>query len=435
MAMENEEPPNDPAPAAAQDHAAGTDVLPGRVASYRFTAQPIYAAAPEAETGVSTHTVSGAIDAADATAAQASLASMGLRVLSLEPAEETGRPRAVKGSSFLAFNQQLAYLTEAGLPMEQGLRLIAQDMKRGGLAVTIQQVADELQAGKGLAEAFATHRGAFPPLYGAVLESGVRTGNLPAVLLGLGRHLELLQRLRAAVWRAVAYPLVVFFGVLLMLGILGAVVVPQFREIFEDFDTDVPALTKLVLTVSQYMPAIVIALVVFAVLLFAGMALMRAGGKGQVLLDLLLRVPLIGPAIRFNMLGRWCDALRLGLHAGLDLPAALGMAADTLRSGPLDADTRLMIQTVEAGQSIRQNVRLRFVPQAVPAAIELAAHADDLPGMLENLAAMYQQQAEARVAALQTVLGPLMLVLVALIIGVVVTAMFLPLVRVMQSVM
>ncbi|XAM00065.1 type II secretion system F family protein [Phycisphaeraceae bacterium D3-23] len=402
--------------------------------SYRFTAQTVGEEVGTAHR-LSARPVSGAIDADNADAAQSSLAAMGLRVVSLEPSAGGGRSCAVRGSDFVAFNQQLAHLTEAGLPMEQGLSLIAQDLKRGRLKNTIEQVADELRSGKDLAAAFAAHKGAFPPLYGAILEAGVKTGNLPSVLMGLGQHLELLQRLRSAVWRAAAYPLVVLVGVLTMLGILGAVLVPQFKEIFDDFDTTLPLITEVIFALADAMPYLVGGLLVLAVLLAVGASALRTAGKGQALLDAILWLPLIGPAIRKNLLSRWCDALRLALHAGLDLPASLRLAAGTVGSRPLTRDTDTLIATLEAGQPIHLADNIGFIPPAVPAAIELAAHADDLPGMLHNLAAMYHQQAEARVAALQMVLGPLMLILVAAIIGITIWALFMPLVKLMQAVM
>lgn len=400
-------------------------------ASFRFTAQHInpdarHPAPPAAS-------ITGTINASNPDTAQATLDALQLRVISLEPEAPQGKVKPVRGGDFLAFNQQLAYMTEAGMPMEQGLRLIAKDLKGGKLSSTIHRVADELSAGKSLPDAFASNKGAFPPLYGAVLEAGVRSGNLPGVLLGLGKHLELMHRLRAAVWRAVAYPVIVFLGVVVMLGVLGAWLVPQFSEIFNDFDTQLPFITLIVMDIAAYMPVIVIVLTLLGVGGFVLMKALQLAGKEQVVFDKLLWVPLIGPVIRRNLLSRWCDALGLGLQAGLDLPGALSMAAQTLCCKPLQRDTDAMIQTLSQGQAITQQTDLRFVPQAVPASIELAAQADDLPGMLQNLSSMYQQQAEARIAALQLILGPILLVLVAVVIGTVISALFFPMIQLMES--
>ena len=122
---------------------------------------------------------------------------------------------ALRGIDFITFNQQLAHLTSAGMPIERGLRLIAQDMRRGRVSSTIRQIADELDRGVPLAMAFQNHASRFPPAYGRLLEAGIRTNNLSAMLLNLGRHMETVARLRAAMWRAISYPLMVFIALCL----------------------------------------------------------------------------------------------------------------------------------------------------------------------------------------------------------------------------
>jgi type IV pilus assembly protein PilC len=430
MPTNDDDRASDSAPLASESPGDGAQA---GAASFRFAAQT---QGSDTIDGIEpSRVVTGSIDAADPDTAQHQLAAMRLRVMSLEPTATDRKPRAMRGGDFLRFNQQLAYMTEAGLPMEQGLRLIADDLNNESLSANVQRVADELKAGKSLPEAFAAHRGAFPPLYASIIDAGLKTGNLSAVLLGLGRHLELLARLKSAVWRALAYPLVVFVGVLAMLGALGAFIVPQFRAIYTDFDTQLPALTELILAVSLYMPYIAAAVVVVGVLIFVAGVLLRAAGKEQPVIDALLWLPIIGQALRRNMLARWCDALHLGLQAGMDLPGALRVAADTIGSRPLSRDTAAMIDTLERGQTIHHYTQLRFVPQAVPAAIELASHADDLPGMIQHLGQLYQEQAESRVAVLHTVLGPAMLVFVGVLILTVVWGLFLPMISLMESLM
>ena len=149
--------------------------------------------------------MSGTLEASDVDDANRQLHALGLRVVELEPRPAAalapaGGPR-LRGEDFIAFNQQLAHLTSAGLPIEHGLRLIAQDARRGRLARTIQQLADELERGTPLPQALAKYESKFPPLYARLVEAGVKSNNLPAMLLNLGRHAEMVQRLRAAIWR------------------------------------------------------------------------------------------------------------------------------------------------------------------------------------------------------------------------------------------
>src|ERR1051325_9445380 len=141
--------------------------------TFSFTAQT-----PDAQA------ISGTIDASSIEKAGARLSALQLRVLNMEPATRPVRTRPLRTEDFLAFNQQLAHLTQAGLPVEQGLKLMAQDLHSGRLAETIRQVAGELEKGVPLGEAFDRHRGRFPSLYGRLIDAGVRAHDQTAVQTG-----------------------------------------------------------------------------------------------------------------------------------------------------------------------------------------------------------------------------------------------------------
>src|SRR5205085_10508559 len=104
---------------------------------------------------------------------------------------------------------QLAQLAKAGLPIERGLRLMAQDLKRGRLAQAVRAVADELEKGVPLEDAIAKYHDKFPPLYARLIAAGAKTGDLAAILFSTGQHVEMVHRLRRSVWRASAYPLMI----------------------------------------------------------------------------------------------------------------------------------------------------------------------------------------------------------------------------------
>ncbi|HEX4125142.1 MAG TPA: type II secretion system F family protein, partial [Tepidisphaeraceae bacterium] len=139
--------------------------------------------------------LSGTIDAADVDSASRMLATLQLRVTAMEPSPrpKTGGAR-LRGADFLAFNQQLSQLTAGGLPVERSLRLLAREM-RGRQAAAVNAIAEELEKGVPLEAAFAKHASIFPPLYGLLIQAGMKTSDLPAMLLNLSRHVEMIQRL------------------------------------------------------------------------------------------------------------------------------------------------------------------------------------------------------------------------------------------------
>ena len=405
--------------------------------------------------------VSGTIDAGDLEDATRRLRAMGLRVLEIAAADgpmisgRAGRGGgALRGEDFLTFNQQLAHLTRAGLPVEQGLRLIAQDMRRGRLARTVRQVADELDRGTPLPQAFTMYRKQFPPLYARLVDAGIRSNNLSGMLLNLGRHVEMVQRLRAALWRASAYPLMVMLALIAILLGLSLFVLPQIADMYDNLlrqriigvtrvrwgqpvpDVSLPAITRALISVGHVLPTILIALGAALVAIPILIAVLRHTRLGRGLADaLLLPLPLIGPVLKRNLVARWVDALRIGVVAGMDLPGAIEVANDAVASPRLRRDGNVLLGVLESGGAMSSPPQsLWLLPPAVAAAIERASQTGDLPGTLEVLAQMYQQQAEIRLRMVPLVATPILLLIVAASIGFVMAALLLPIFRLIQAI-
>src|SRR5882724_3171552 len=211
------------------------------------------------------HRLTGTMEAVDAEQAMNRLRTMRLRVTALNLATPESRAiggKALRGADFIAFNEQVAQLAAAGLPLEQGLRLIAADIRSRRLRATLEKLAAELESGTPLEQAFDKYRGSFPPLYGRLVRAGVKSGDLSGVLLGLGRHLELIQRLRSVLWRTVSYPMFVLIAMGFLISFLGIVVLPQYGAIYRDFHIRLPAITQFLLSFSTVAPALLVTLLV-----------------------------------------------------------------------------------------------------------------------------------------------------------------------------
>jgi type II secretory pathway component PulF len=154
------------------------------------------------------------------------------------------------------------------------------------------------------------------------------------------------------------------------------------------------------------------------------------GASGRIAMAL----PLVGPILRRNLVARWCDALELGVDAGLDLPAAIDLAAQAVQSPALVADGRRLSDALSAGQPLSTIGKPRLLPATVPAAMQLGANNGNLPETLRTLSDMYQRQAELRMAALPSILTPLLTIGIASIIGLVIVALFMPLITLIQTI-
>lgn len=377
----------------------------------------------------------GSVEAVSVEAARKELEHLGFTVIEFDAAPKPAKGKPFRGDDFVAFNQQLAQMTEAGLPVERGLRLIAQDMGNNRLSATVRDIADDLDRGVSLKDAFEKHRGRFPSMYGSLMEVGVRSGNLPGMLLNLGRHLEMISRLRAALWRAASYPMLLLLALSGLVIFLGIAVLPGFVVIFEDFDTQLPVLTELVIDAGNWAPLLAcgVILIVFAIPLTG--YYLRVTGKDQAFADrFLIPMPIIGPVLRFNRSARWCDALQMAVSAGLDLPRAIHLAGEAVGSPTMRRDGQLLSDWIERGGDLQGFVPPRSIPTTIIAAIELSPNHRDLPHALATITNLYEEQADIRVSSVQLMTAPVLMAGMAVLMGVVVMALFLPLVKLIQSV-
>jgi len=169
------------------------------------------------------------------------------------------------------------------------------------------------------------------------------------------------------------------------------------------------------------------------VLVFAVPATLRAilmSDRGRAMVEPIgLRLPMIGGVLRRNLVARWCDALRLGVVSGMNLPTAIALAGDAVHSPTLARDGARMCETIESGRSVSDVEKLAAIPPTVPAAMELAVTQANLEGTLASLAQMYQQEADWRLGAISAMLPPALLIALGSVLGLIVIALFLPLVK------
>jgi type IV pilus assembly protein PilC len=241
--------------------------------------------------------------------------------------------------------------------------------------------------------------------------------------------------MRAALWRALSYPVMVFLALCLVVAFIGTYVIPKFEDVFKGFGIRLPLITELLLAGSRYLVigAIVAAAAVVVSLVVA--QVLRVRGRHAGLRDAVgLRLPLVAPVLRRSLVARWCEAVRIGVSGGMDLPAAMRTAADAVGSPRLYHEADALAGRIESGHMLNDYERGRLIPATVVAAVDLASRQNALPETLGTLSEMYQQQARAKVGLIPAVLTPFLLALLTAIVGFIILAMFAPFVVLLRAV-
>jgi type IV pilus assembly protein PilC len=377
----------------------------------------------------------GTIEAATPQQAAQMLGEMQLTVNSVEKAPAPRLKTPVGRNEFLLFNQQLAAITRAGIPLERGLRELAKDIASRSMRKLISEIAGELESGVGIEEAFEKRQKHFPPLYGQILKAGVETGRLSEMLTSLNRQLEVTNRTRRIVFEATCYPLVVLMLAAVIVSAMFLLVIPQFNEIYLDFGIELPVATKLLLEMPQYVVPFWIGLgCVVGVFILSAKFLSSTPTSRMYKEGVLLRIPVFGRLFLSSLLGRLADAMALLIGAGSDMPGCMRLAANSTGSEKLKREAEMVAAQLDEGSNIIEAGQLcRLIPRLFLYSMQLGAQRNELQDNLYSLAQMYSHQVQCYQGRLQALLLPILLVFLGGIIALCVISLFLPMITMLQS--
>jgi len=378
----------------------------------------------------------GSIEAGTPQDAKDLLGQMGLTVNSVAKAQVERPKTAIGRGEFLLFNQQLASITRAGIPLERGLRELAQDISSKSMRKLIEEIAADLEAGVPIEEAFGKREKHFPPLYGRILKAGVETGRLSEMLTSLNRHLELAGHTRRIIFEAISYPAVIFVLASIIITLVLRFIIPQFKSVLEEMvggqlNPVTVGVFSLARNIIPFWIGVAI-LVGTVILIFMLLSSTAAGRRRKE--ALLLAIPVIGRLYHHSVLSRMAQAMAILVSAGCDMAECLRLGAVATGSEKLVYDTERLAERVEQGVNILEaGQEAWMLPRLFLYSVQLGVQRNELQDNLHSLGEMYANQARAGQSRLQAVLLPVMLIVVGGFLGTAILAMFLTMIQVVTS--
>jgi type II secretory pathway component PulF len=379
----------------------------------------------------------GTIEAGSHDEADELLKKMQLIVNSINIAKVEKPKTAIGRNEFLLFNQQLASITKAGIPLEKGLRELAHDVSSHSMRNLINDIASDLEAGISIDQAFEKRQKRFPPLYGRILKAGVETGRLSEMLTSLNRHLDIANQTRRIIFEAISYPIVILtLAAIIVTGIFIAVI-PQFESVFSEMTEGgrLPAITRMFFALSRnVVPFWIITGAIIAGILILFSFLSTFSGGRRFKESLLLTLPVLGKVYHSSILSRMAEAMAILIAAGTDMPETLRLSAGSTGSETLISESETIARQIEQGSNILEAGQFcRFIPKLFLYSIQLGAQRNELQDNLYSLGQMYTEQAGYGQSRLQAVLLPVMIIFVGGFILLAVLSMFAPMVSVVTS--
>jgi len=343
----------------------------------------------------------------------------------------------VKGKVLTAFTRQLATLVDAGLPLLRGLRVLEKQEKNKTLKGIIGELAMSIEGGSTFSEGLAQHPKVFNRLFVNMVKAGELGGVLEVVLARLADFMEKAQKIKGKVIAAMFYPTAVMTVAVVILGVLMVFVVPKFKEIFKDMlpGQGLPAFTRFVLGVSDAIAHnfIVTSIgVIIAVVAFIAFIKTRFGRR---LWDKFkLNMPVLGTVISKVAISRFTRTLGTLVSSGVPILQALTIVKETSGNVVVGNAVAAVHESVKEGETITAPLEASKVfPPMVVSMVDVGEQTGALPEMLMKIADNYDEEVDNAVAAMTSLLEPIMIVFLAVIVGSIVIALFLPLIALMDG--
>jgi len=386
--------------------------------------------------------VTRTVEAPGINEARAHLEREGFKVFNVTPPKTSGvtaltqfgrlgAQARVKANDFLLFNQQLAALIRAGIPILQAISMLRKRAASARLRAVLGDVEEEIRGGSALSEAFAAQGQIFPRIYTASILAGERSGALDEVLSRYVTYMRRSVGLRRKIRGALAYPVFLLFASLCMITFLSVYVVPRMSELFTGFGSDLPLPTKIVVGLSHWLAANVFW---FGPLVIGGAVLFYLWSRtlqGRVKLDaFVLKVPFAGPLVVQLSVAQATRSLATLLAGGITLVESWEIASESISNRELRRRSAAILPMIREGRSFTESLEsAAWLPLLALDMIGIGERSGSLREMLDEVAVFYDAESEVRLEQLTTTLEPAILVVMGVVVVTILLAIYLPIIR------
>ena len=335
----------------------------------------------------------------------------------------------VNAADIAVFSRQLATMLTAGIPMVQAFDIVAQGSEKPAMQKLILDVKSDIEGGTSLHEALAKHPLYFDDLYVNLVEAGEQAGALESLLDKIATYKEKTEALKKKVKKALFYPAAVLAVAVLVTIILLVFVIPQFEALYKGFGADLPAFTQFVIHISQIVQhdgvfiAMVLAGAVWTFIYFKK----RSKAMREFLDRLILKLPIIGPILNKAAIARYARTLSTMFAAGVPLVEALESVAGATGNIVYENAVLKMRDEVSTGQRLQRAMEnTGLFPNMVNQMIAVGEESGSLDEMSGKVATFYEQEVDNAVDAMSSLLEPLIMLVLGVLVGSLVIAMYLP---------
>ena len=333
------------------------------------------------------------------------------------------------------FTRQLATMLSAGIPMLEALEILAEQAESPGFTFCLAGVVEQIRGGSDLSRALSTHPKVFSEIYASMVRAGEVSGQIDVILCRLADYLEASAHLRREIKSAMTYPVVSLVLVLGIASFLMIGIVPSFKEVFESLDVELPGLTVMTMDTAFFMRDnwYLIFGGLFAAI--TGLKAWVSTPKGRLVWDTVtLRMPVFGPLFKKVALARFSRTFSTLIKSGVPILGAMEIVSDTSGNKVIAGVVDNARESVKQGDTLAEPFsRSKVFPTMVTKMIGIGERSGALDQLLEKIAEFYDQQVEAEVKGLTSLIEPIMIAVMGFVVGGIVLAVFLPIFKLQEK--
>lgn len=384
-------------------------------------------------------TLKGVFEAASKEEAVEMLRKKDVVIVSLEEAKKGASSisgfkfnKGIKLDELVIFSRQLATMVDAGIPIVNALDILGEQIENVSFKQVISKIRDDVETGSSLSEAFAKHANIFSDLFINMVRAGESSGMLDEILDRVAMYLEKTSSLQKKIKSALVYPVAVVIMALGITAFLMLNVIPVFKDIYEGFGATLPTPTAVLLAISDFMRHYFYVAIVFAVA--AGFAILRyiKTDKGGLALDRLkLNMPIFGVLAKKIAVGKFTRTLSTLIRSGVPILDSLDIVGKTAGNRVIEIAVESVRQNVKEGEAISEPLAKSGVfPPMVVRMVSVGEQTGELEKMLTKIADFYDDQVDAAVTGLTSLIEPLIIAFLGIVVGGIVICMFLPILKI-----
>lgn len=337
----------------------------------------------------------------------------------------------IKHDDFLLFNQQLAALLKAGLPVLQSIQMLRQRSPNPKLRIVLADIEARIKSGSALSEAFTAQGDTFPRIYSASILAGERSGNLDDVLRRYVEYTKSIAALRRKIRSALTYPIILLAAALGLITVLTTFVIPRFSTIYENMNAELPTITVIVVGVSNAVGANLYWLGPLVLVLAVSLVLWRRTEAGRRAIDrMILKLPIVGDLVKQMTTAQMTRSLATLLAGGITLVESFQIALQSVTNRELLRVTEGVTQQIREGKPFTESLTAcGWVPALATDMIGVGERSGSLREMLDEVAGFYDAETEVKLGQLTTFIEPAILVSMGVVVVTILLAIYMPLLQ------